>query len=259
MISIKDILYGLKKRYGVKADFYQQSEETVDILTGKRSVSRKKYSIRRAVYLKQNQGFRNVFLPKANPIIPNSGLIEVDDAELLIAGKDFPKGFTPTFDDYVMINHQRYEIKSIHIIDKDQSYYFILHEYKGTVKYEIHERYIQDDLQLIHVLRPRHLIQWTVSLDTDQLFLTDNLTINYVLYNRTFIDENPFQEMLFTQLFSNNIIRTYIGLKDKIDFTDQMSYDKVFIRTLTDTISFIDVVVRDSFINVSLQHFIDID
>lgn len=288
MISIKRLLYGLKKRYGVKVDFYQQSKEAVDILTGRRTVSRTKYHIRRAVYLEQNQNYRNSLLPKANPIIPNSGLVEIDNTELLIDGKDFPKSFTPTVDDYVIINDQRYEIKSIHVLDKDQSYYFLLKEYKGTIKYQIHERFIKDHLQLIHILKPIHTIQWTIILSTDELFFTDVVSFDLLYSNTPPSNDIPyrdspvistitlntdqlsfiegllftcsksttntnsiiFQETLLAQLLSNGQIILHINLNDNINFIDNISYSKVFTRSLIDTIPFINVTNRNLFITL---------
>lgn len=193
MISIRRLLYELKKRYSTKLDYYVITDLGLNILTGEHEKTRTKFHIKQAVYLQQKEGFRNPLLSRANPIFPQSGLLDVDNAELLVDGRDFPRGFVPKLDDYTIIEGERLEIKSIHVVDKDQSYYFILKEYKGSKLYEIHDRSIHQKLTLVHIVKPHLLISIRQDLQEDNLIFED-----WVITNKAsgieLIDEIDFSE-----------------------------------------------------------------
>lgn len=252
MQDIKKLLYQIKKRHGSPIDFYKITNEKINVETGKKIVLRTKYPIKKAVFLKQFRDFRNAII--RNIIAPQSALLEIIDAELLLDVKDFPKNFKIELTDHVLIKHKLYEIKEIYQID-EQSYYLVLKEYKGNIPHESFNRNIIDKLTLIHILKARHEILWTQVI-VDQFFINDRLDINFILYNRLITDYINFDYLLFPVTLNNKI---YIGLKNNLFLTDSEINNIVRNRNLIDTIIVNDYVIRDQPINQSVISHIDID
>lgn len=133
-------------------DFYSEIDQGLDILTGKTSKARQKYKIPKGVFIDQRKAQQNPVITKANPIIPFSGLIEVDEVEVLISGRNFPRTFAPDFNDYIIINHRRYEVKKINRIENNTYFYFVVKEFKTPILYEIHDIKLIDNLHFITFL-----------------------------------------------------------------------------------------------------------
>jgi len=158
MLSIERLLYSLKKRFGQPMDFYREIDSQPDIKTGAINQDRRKYHIEKGIFLDQILENRN---PLTKILGQLTGVIDTFEVAILLDGYDFPKHFKPHLKDYVIIEHQRYEIKTIQEVDDRQSLYITLAEYKGSITYEHKDKWVRDKLTIIQILnytRNRHHI-----------------------------------------------------------------------------------------------------
>lgn len=150
MLSIERLLYSLKKRFGQSMDFYREIDSQPDIKTGIINQHRDKYHIEKGVFLDQILESRS---PLTKILGQLTGVIDTFEVAILLDGYDFPKYFKPHLKDYVIIEHQRYEIKTIQEVDDRQSLYITLAEYKGSVTYEQKDLHVRDKLTIIQILK----------------------------------------------------------------------------------------------------------
>jgi hypothetical protein len=154
MITVKRQIYSLKKRFGACADFYREVDGEPDPETGVIAQSRCKFHLDEVVFLDQSSISRGALTKVLNQL---AGIQDTIDVALLIDGEDLPYGFIPLLTDYVIIEHQRYDIKTIKQVDDFESLYLELCEYAGSVTYEIRDKWVRDKLTMVEILDVIHI------------------------------------------------------------------------------------------------------
>lgn len=131
--SIRSVLYALKRDFGSPADFYHEASDSVDLGTGLRSVSKVKYSVRRAVPLPTTIG-RSSPYPKSLPgIYDQGGTLQVGDKSLIVDRRDLPATFALGVENwYVIIDSRRYEILNVAQYEPLLAYHVTLRELTGA-------------------------------------------------------------------------------------------------------------------------------
>ena len=115
---IKDNIYILKKDYGRPITIYKKIS-TIDIKTGLTTISRTKVKINKAIVLPSiesmygKESFEKTYLNTGRIRESLGGYIEIIDKIVILDKKDLPKTFDVNPDDYVVIDHQRFDIKAI--------------------------------------------------------------------------------------------------------------------------------------------------
>ncbi len=176
MLSIKRLLYSLKRRFGTEIDFYQEVDTESNVLTGKRNTVRTKYSIPNGVFLDQNLLSTNPL----NKILGQlTGMMDTSKVTVLFDAFDFEVPYIPTLSDYVIIHHQRYEISEINQVDNDQSYVLKLSEFAGSQLFEQFDILIKDKLTLVQPMQVVHNYTYIESID-QELDVVDILNVNIV-------------------------------------------------------------------------------
>lgn len=133
MISIKRLLYSLKRRFGKPMDFYREGDGEPNPETGVIVQTRIKYHLEEGIFLDQRKIIRSPLTKVLNQLV---GVMKTADVIILVDGDDFCVNFIPLLTDYIIIEHKRYEIQNIRDVDRDQSYQINLVEYKGSEKFE---------------------------------------------------------------------------------------------------------------------------
>jgi hypothetical protein len=106
------VIYNLKRRYSKTVDLYQLVTISDDVKTGQTTKTKTKIHIKKAIFLPINTtGLIN--LVGAYRVVNNtypSSEIGVNTSILIIDNKDLPNGVVINKDNYVVINHVRYDI-----------------------------------------------------------------------------------------------------------------------------------------------------
>src|SRR5215831_16503182 len=104
-------LYGLKRRYGYKADLYHVASETQDPTTGRKVLNIVKFPIKRVILLPELK-HRLFFLPtqwtRTTQGYPPAGF-DVSTRLIVVDNHDLPKDYLIKIDDYIVIDHRRYD------------------------------------------------------------------------------------------------------------------------------------------------------
>ncbi len=137
---IKRTLYILKRQYGVPLALYRRTMSETDLATGKKTVTKVKYPVKRAVLCStpsvQRQFEYHLSYLAANKNFAYGALFDTQNITFLIDAQDLPRGFVPNLDDFAIYNHKRYNISKMELLDHRLAYYLSL---KLLVGSEINE------------------------------------------------------------------------------------------------------------------------
>jgi len=132
---VKKILYQLKRRFGSLVDLYHVVQVIHDPTTGKDIIIRDKYTIRKAVILptllKRQMAEEMGFHSSTGPGF------DVATRTIIIDRVDLLKGIEIKNVDYFVIEHERYNIKSVEKLEDNQAMMFVTTHVVGSKTNEI--------------------------------------------------------------------------------------------------------------------------
>ena len=141
MRFFKKTLYSLKRSYGVKGDIYHITLITQDATTGRKILNREKYPIKRLILLpvtlSRELKFSGQWTNTTQGFPP--GGFDVSERIMIIDNDDLPNEFEFGLNDYIIIEHQRYDIKSTNITEDGISTIIKTIQVKGGQVNEIHD------------------------------------------------------------------------------------------------------------------------
>jgi hypothetical protein len=145
LIFFNNVIYGLERDYGFRADLYRPVEVT-DFKTGRKIVSRTKYHIKRAIFF-PNQLFRDYkYASLFNQNMQFGGILDATQRRVLVNKKYLPFKFEIETTDYIIFNHDRYEIDKIDEMELADFWHVIIKKLVGQTVNEIHEQRIKSKL-----------------------------------------------------------------------------------------------------------------
>jgi hypothetical protein len=120
--NLRNVLYRLKRGYGLKVDIYIDGVDTINLATGVRTVTRTKTTVAKGIVLppKIERTFvYDIGYLKANSNFTYGGLFETADSVVILDKIDLPKGFKLAAEDKysVIIRHKRYNVKKVSEVD----------------------------------------------------------------------------------------------------------------------------------------------
>jgi hypothetical protein len=120
---VRDILYSLKQDYGMRADLYHILSVIQDPKTGRKTINKTKYVIKKAILLptllKRQLSVELGFKPSGQGNAPPG--YDIKERLIIIDNKDLPKDFEIGTSDYLVIDHERHDIKSIDSLEHNQA------------------------------------------------------------------------------------------------------------------------------------------
>jgi len=149
LIYFRNVIYGLSKDYGFRADLYRSTEVT-DYHSGKIVKTRLKYRINKAVFL-PSQLFRDFgyasLLASLNTNVQVGGLLDVSQRLVLISKKELPRGFVISKSDYFVFNHSRYNIDKYDEMEGTNYWFLQIKKTSGEPVWEVHQHRIRQKLE----------------------------------------------------------------------------------------------------------------
>ena len=107
------VLYCLKRDFGGAIDIYKLVSSGTDLKTGKRLVEVNKYHVQRAVIMPVRMSRSQIMLRTS---LHNKAFLNLHDEgtrEFIIERKDVRQLTAITVDDYIVYNHQKYQLSAI--------------------------------------------------------------------------------------------------------------------------------------------------
>jgi hypothetical protein len=155
LVHFRRALYQLKREYGFPAALYRTVVGDTNLQTGLKSTTRIKYAIKRCVILPVNTislGFYSSALLKAARQFSYGGFQDQDIKNVLVDGRDLPKGFEILQEDYLVYQHKKFEMVKIAELEQGIGYHLIVNGLRGMVPNEVHEASVFQTLRFTGVL-----------------------------------------------------------------------------------------------------------
>lgn len=132
---IKKVLYKTKRSYGLPIDYFQLQTHTLDVTGGVKVDTYQVFSVSRALVLKAKE-FRSFVYDlayiSANKDFTEGAYFDPEDRKIVVDTKDFPVGFTPKVDDYIIFQNLKYEVKEIDSFEDNAAFSFLGRKVKGA-------------------------------------------------------------------------------------------------------------------------------
>lgn len=151
LIFIRDLMYQLKREYGFPLDIYRITSTTTDRATGKKTQTKEKYHIVRAIVLpnqvQKKFAFDLAYLA-TNKSFTYGAEYGQNLRDVIIDTRDLPKGFELTINDYIIYDGKRYQIKTFETAEHNQAYLIRMDHAPGSLPYEQHDVNVRSELDL---------------------------------------------------------------------------------------------------------------
>lgn len=135
------VIYQLKKKYGFQIGIYRTTE-TTNLQTGRKTITRMKISINKAIIL-PNSIFRDygfsTSLALLNRDLQVGGLLDTSQRTIIIDIQNLPKNFEFSPNDYIVFKHKRYNIIKISEMEVADFIQLDTKQVDGEPIFEVHE------------------------------------------------------------------------------------------------------------------------
>ena len=151
---IEKSLYKLRNDYGInKIGWYHTVSSTTDFTTGNLDPTVSRFLIKRAIALPavdmRKFAYALSFLGAAGPQFSYGGYFDVNDIVLIIRMKDLPSDFVRDADDFIIIDHRKYNIQKVQEFFSERCLLVHIREVEGAKEiYEIQDGRSDNYLQL---------------------------------------------------------------------------------------------------------------
>lgn len=130
---MRRVMYRLKRDYGSPVDIYHETSDGVDLTTGKRTVQKTKWHVRRGVPLPTAIHRDSVFSAALKSEFQYGQSVQLGDKTLLLDRGDLPKDFVLGTENWFMIiDNRRYEVSRVEEYEYRLAYFVVLKELKGA-------------------------------------------------------------------------------------------------------------------------------
>lgn len=140
--EIRRIIYVLKRKYGLPLDLYEIQKSDVDVKTGKKTVTKRKVAIQRAVVIPvqiDRKFAYDLSFVAANKNFTYGGFFDTGKRSVLIDKRDLPADFKINNDSKVLFKHKRYSVVSFEEFDHDQAILLTMQRLEGAAASEVHD------------------------------------------------------------------------------------------------------------------------
>lgn len=133
---LRKALYNLKRDYNVQATVCQVLDTVTQYTTGKRTISRNLYHIRRAIMLpaeeqrKVEQGIAHL---STNKWFTSQAGFDLEEALFIFDAKDLPDGFRFNIDDFIIVDGEYHKVTEVDEYEYDAGWVIKTHLDKGAV------------------------------------------------------------------------------------------------------------------------------
>lgn len=152
---IRQTLYKLKQDYGFPVDIYRVTSTGVDQSTGRRTQTRTKYPVKKAIVLPNALARKfsyDLSFIAANKNFTYGAWYDINTRICIIDSLDIPKGFQFVIDsDYLMFEGSRYEVKSAEPIEHKYGFIVVMKETVGVIQGEILIEKVSSFFEMSHL------------------------------------------------------------------------------------------------------------
>jgi hypothetical protein len=151
--AMKDILYRMKQNYGAPATYIKILNDSTDSVTGQRTVQRDILFLKKVVELPEDvvrKYWYDIAFIKANTNFTYGAEVDIISKQVIIDVKDL-KGHVIEQRDFIIINHERFHIEKIYLLEQNVGYLLSLKAAKGVSPYDVISLKVEQSLQMYGV------------------------------------------------------------------------------------------------------------
>jgi hypothetical protein len=130
---VRNVLYKLKRSYGMPVDLHKIESHSVDPPTGEKTTILGVIHVSKAIVLRARE-FRSFVYDlafiSANKDFTTGGFFDPTDRRVIFAASDLG-GYEPTISDFLIIDNERYDVKEVHELEQDYGYGVLARKLKG--------------------------------------------------------------------------------------------------------------------------------
>jgi hypothetical protein len=137
---IRDTLYQMKKDYGVPIKYGRLVKNELDYDTGRNTVTKQVYVIRKAVLLPtklMRKFVQDIAYLAANKNFTYGALFDEKTSLFIVDARDLPRGLQLDMNDFLFMGHQRYAIKQAEILEHNCGWLITAQTHEGANPFEI--------------------------------------------------------------------------------------------------------------------------
>lgn len=147
---IRDVVYRMKRSYGLPIDYYQLVEHEMDPESGNKTTTLTKTHVRKAIVLRARE-FRSFVYDlafiSANKDFTTGGFFDPEDRRVILDRQDMPAGFEPKVDDYIIFQNNKYEVSELFEFEENSTDMLLVRKIRGAPIVRIEEAVSVLDLQ----------------------------------------------------------------------------------------------------------------
>lgn len=137
---IRDTLYQMKKDYGVAIKYGILERSNLDMDTGKTTVTKKVYLIRKAIIFPtklQRKFVQDIAYLAANKNFTYGALFDEKTTIFVIDARDLPRGLQMNMNNFIFMNHQRFVIKTAEILEHNCGWLITAQTHEGANPFDV--------------------------------------------------------------------------------------------------------------------------
>ena len=133
LFFMRQLLYRLKRDYGSPVDIYYEAADAVDLTTGKRSITKEMWSVRRGITLPTSIHRDSVYAAALKSEFQYGSVVQFGDKTVILDRRDLPRGFKLGEENwYMILGGHRYEVRRVEEYEDETAYFVVLKETKGA-------------------------------------------------------------------------------------------------------------------------------
>lgn len=138
---VRNIIYALKRRYGMKITFFRDDED-LDLRTGKKTVDKLVVPVNRAIVLPNKSVPKFVYdlsFIATNKNFTMGGVFDAGKRRIILDSRDLTNGYIPRNRDYFAFENRRWDVIEVSEFEFNTGYLVVGQEVTGAPVREWHE------------------------------------------------------------------------------------------------------------------------
>lgn len=146
---IKHVLYALKRKFGQEIEFIFKVTSTADSRTGKITVTKDSFNIRRGILLPsqlEKEFTYNLTFIASNKNFTYGGLYDTTERRVILSENDLPNQFTPEIGQTLIFESRRWDIKKVQEFQIGRGFFLIVKQVTSINLEQLIQRHAFNDL-----------------------------------------------------------------------------------------------------------------
>jgi len=152
---IKKVLYSLKRKFGKEIEFIFKISSTADARTGKITVIKDSFNIRRGILLPsqlEREFTYNLTFIASNKNFTYGGLYDTTERRVILSENDLPNQFTPEVGHSLIFEAKRWDVKKVQEFQIGKGYFLIVKQVTSTDLEQLIKRHAFNDFTLVQTV-----------------------------------------------------------------------------------------------------------